>query len=49
MPIPAAKSSENHAPTENSGLSSSRPSLMSPKRENPITSANATKKAAIST
>ena len=47
--MPAANSSENHAPVENSGSSSSLPSLMSPKRLNPSTSTKATKNAAIST
>ena len=47
--MPAANSRENQAPRENSGSSLSRPSLMSPKRENPKTIATATKIAAIST
>ena len=47
--MPAANSSANQLISENSGSSSSRPSLMSPKRLNPRNRQNATKNAAIST
>ncbi len=47
--MPAANRSENHAPVENSGLSSSLPSRMSPKRLNPRNRQNATKKAVMRT
>ncbi len=47
--MPAANSSENHDMVENSGSSSSCPSLMLPKRLKPMVSAKTTKKAAIST
>jgi hypothetical protein len=47
--MPAANSSENQAPSENSGSSSSFPRRMSPNRLKPMNTAKTTKKAAINT